>query len=137
MQTQQVAESLAAPYPKKISDDPIAQWERMAAQTISLVGEEGFDSLYTRSVFLAQPDFPWLGAIQRTSRLSPRFTELKRVLARQAPETASKANEVLLQRFTSILVSLIGAELTSHILRSAGGHEASNGRPGVQDEYGC
>ena len=134
MQTQQVDESRAEHSRKKISEDPIVQWERMAARTISLVGEEGFDSLYTRSVYLAQPDFPWLGAIQRTSRRVPRFKELKRVLAKQPPKTASKANELLLQKFTSILVSLIGDELTISILRSSGGHEASIGRPGAQDE---
>ena len=137
MQTPQVAESLAAYCPEKISDGLIAQWERMAAQTIALVGEDGFDALYTRSIYLAQPDFPWLGAIQMTSRLSPRFAELKRVLARQAPETASQANELLLQRFNSILASLIGEELTRSILRSPARPEASNGRLGAQDEYGC
>ena len=134
MQTQQAAESPAASYLEKISHGPIAQWERMAAQTIPLVGEEGFNALYMRSILLAQSEYPWLGAIQMTPRLSPRFTELKRVLARQAPVTASKANELLLQRFTSILASLIGDELTRSILRSPAGPGASNARPGAQDE---
>lgn len=134
MQTLQVAEGIAARNLKKISEDPIVQWERVAAQTISLVGEEGFDSLYTRSVFLAQLDFPWLGAIQRSSQSSPRFTELKRVLAKQPTKIASNANELLLKKFTSILVSLIGDELTRSILRSTGGHQASNSRPGAKDE---
>ena len=131
---QQVSESLAAHQTEKISDGAIVLWERMATQIISLVGEDGFNSLYARSVFLIQADFPWLGASLMTSQAGPRFAELKKILARHAPEQASKANELLLQTFTSILASLIGDELTIRILRSAWGDDAANGRQGAQDE---
>lgn len=131
---QQVSESLAAHQTEKISDGAIALWERMASQIISIVGEDGFNSLYARSVYLTQPDFPWLGASLTTSQGVPRFAELKKILARHAPEQASKANEVLMHTFTSILASLIGDELTIRILRSAWGDDASNGRQGVQNE---
>ena len=131
---QQVSESLAAHQTEKISDGAIALWERMASQIISIVGEDGFNSLYARSVYLTQPDFPWLGASLRTSHVVPRFAELKKILARRAPEQASKANEMLMHTFTSILASLIGDELTIRILRSAWGDDACNGRQGVQNE---
>lgn len=112
----------------------MALWEHMASQIISLVGEEGFNSLYARSVNLTQQEFPWLGASLMTPPDVPRFAKLKKVLARHAPEQANKANEKLMLTFTSILASLIGDELSIRILCSAGANEAANGRQGVQDE---
>lgn len=118
---QQVSK-LATDQTGKISlDGAIALWERMASEIISLVGEEGFNSLYARSVHLIQPDFPWLGASLMSSQGGPRFAELKEILARHAPEQASKANEMLMLTFISILASLIGDELSIRILCSAGG----------------
>lgn len=93
----------------------------MANQIISIVGEDGLNSLYARSVYLTQPDFPWLGASLMTPQDVPRFAELKKILARHAPEQASKANEMLMLTFISILASLIGDELSIRILGSAGG----------------
>lgn len=130
----QVSESLAAHRAGKTLDGEITLWERIASQIISLVGEEAFNSLYARSVYLIQPDFPWLGASLMTPQHVPRFAELKKILARHTPEQASKANEMLMLTFTSVLASLIGDELSIRILCSAGAKKAANGRQGVQDE---
>lgn len=131
---QQVSK-LAADQTGKVSlDGAIALWERIASQIISLIGEEGFNSLYARSMYLIQPDFPWLDASLRTSQQVPRFADLKKILAGHAPEQASKANETLMLTFINILASLIGDELSIRILCSTGGNDAANGRQGAQDE---
>jgi hypothetical protein len=37
----------------KVADAAIKVWEQMAIQIISIVGEDGFNALYARSLFLA------------------------------------------------------------------------------------
>ncbi len=99
-------------------------WEQMATQLISLVGEDGFNSLYTRSVFLSQSIFPWLAASSLPPRTDHRFANLKTSLDGQTPAQVIKANSFLLITFTDILASLIGEQLTARILRTAWGIEA-------------
>ncbi|MDP2111019.1 MAG: hypothetical protein Q8N48_02785 [Thiobacillus sp.] len=121
----QLIERLMAQYPEKVADAAIDLWEQMAAQIISIVGEDGFNSLYARSVFLAQPTFPWLAASALSSQADQRFAELKKRLEGQTPSQAREANSLLLLTFTGILAALIGEPLTTRILSSAWGDDAS------------
>ena len=130
----QVTDSLMAPHPQAGVDGAIRLWELLATHIVSISGEDGLDSLYTRSLFLAQPEFPWVVASQTASKATPRFGELKQYLKKLRPEQVSKANKTLLHIFIGILASLIGDELTIGILRSAWGNTASRGRQGVQNE---
>lgn len=57
---QQIIASLMAEQPDNIAGDAMDLWEKLADEIISIVGEAGFDSLYERSLHLAQPTFPWL-----------------------------------------------------------------------------
>ena len=121
----QLIERLMAQHSEKVADAAIDLWERMAAQIISIVGEDGFNSLYARSVFLAQPTFPWLAASALSSQADQRFAELKKRLEGQPPSQAREANGLLLLTFTGILAALIGEPLTTRILSSAWGDDAS------------
>jgi hypothetical protein len=107
---------------EKAADAAIKLWEQMAVQIISIVGEDGFDSLYARSIFLSRSTFPWLTASPLPPPTDHRFAELKAGLEGQAPAQASEANSLLLITFTDILASLIGEQLTTRILRLAWGH---------------
>ncbi len=118
--------SLMAQPTEKVADAAIDLWEQMATQIISIVGEGGFNSLYARSVFLAQSSFPWLTAAALSSQHDHRFAQLKTSLAEQTPAQASAANSLLLITFTDILATLIGEPLTTSILRSAWGNDASD-----------
>jgi hypothetical protein len=122
----QIIKSLMAEPTEKIVDAAIDLWERMATQIISIVGEDGFNSLYARSVFLSQSRFPWLAASQLAPPINQRFAELKTRLEGQTPTQASEANSLLLFTFTDILVSLIGEQLTTRILGLAWGIDTSN-----------
>lgn len=124
----QVTESLIAQQPQGGAEGAVRLWELLATRIVSIVGDDGFNSLYARSVFLAQPEFPWIVASLVASQTSPRFGELKKILRKQTFEQASQANKTLLHTFISILASLIGDELTISILRSAWGNNASRGR---------
>jgi len=113
-----------AQHKDKVADAAIGLWEQMATQIISIVGEDGFNSLYARSIFLAQPKFPWLAANSLSPQTDQRFAELKKRLEGQTPSQAREANSLLLLTFTGILATLIGEPLTIRILRSAWGNDA-------------
>lgn len=108
------------------ADAAIVLWEKLATEVISIVGAGGFDSLYARSVFLAQSRFPWLAAGAAPAQAGHRFASLKTSLAAQTPAHASEANRLLLVTFTDIVASLIGETLTTGILRSAWGNATAD-----------
>ena len=122
----QLIKSLMAQPTEKVANAAINLWEQMATQIISTVGVGGFNSLYARSVFLAQTTFPWLRDGSPSSGTDCRFAELKISLEGQSPAIACEANCLLLIIFTDILASLIGEHLTASILRSAWGDDASD-----------
>ena len=106
----------------KVVDAAIKMWEQMAIEIISIVGESGFNSLYSRSIFLTQSTFPWVGISSKSPLTDQRFAELKMEFEGQTPAQAREANSLLLITFTDILASLIGEQLTTTILRSAWGN---------------
>jgi hypothetical protein len=122
---QQIIASLMAQQPENIADAAMDHWEKLAGEIISIVGEAGFNSLYERSLHLAQPTFPWLSPHPAPPQPHHRFAELRTRLADQMPAHARAANSLLLTMFTDILASLIGEQLTASILRSAWGNLAS------------
>ncbi len=122
----QIIKARMAPHTEKVADAAILLWEQMATKIILIVGEGGFNAIYARSVYLAQPTFPWLAASARPPA-DHRFVELKINFADQTPAEVSAANCLLLITFTNILASLIGENLTASILRSAWGSDASHG----------
>jgi hypothetical protein len=115
----QIIKSFLALPNERVADAAIHLWEQMATQIISIVGEDGFHSLYARSLFLSQSTFPWLAASSLAPQAEHRFAGLKTSLEGQAPAQASEANSLLLITFTDILASLIGEQLTTRILRLA------------------
>jgi len=122
----QIIKSLPLWQTEKISDAAVFIWEQMAIQIISIVGEGGFNSLYSRSLVLTQSTFFWLEFDPHSTQTKHRFAELKMCLEGQTPEHASAANLLLLITFTDILASLIGEQLTTSILRLAWGYDAAD-----------
>ena len=115
----QIVRSLMTRRTERVVEAELALWEQMASQILPIIGEAGFNSLYARSVFLTQATFPWLAAESPSNQTEHRFAELKRCLDGQTPAQASAANRLLLITFTDILASLIGEQLTTHILHAA------------------
>lgn len=122
----QIIKNLMAQPTGEVADGAIRLWEKMATQIISIVGEDGFNSLYARSLFLSQAKFPWLSTSSLTSNAVHRFEGLKTTLEGQTPAQASDANTLLLITFIEILSLLIGVQLTSHILQLAWGTDPLN-----------
>lgn len=130
----QMINSLMAPHTDQVAEAAIRLWEVMAIRIISIVGEGGFNSLYARSVFLAQSDFPWLETGAALAPGGHRFAALKTTLEAQTPAQAGAANILLLITFTDILASLVGEKLTTSILCSAWGIDASTASKELKHE---
>ena len=126
IQRQKIIKYLIAQPTEDVVDTAIELWEHLAAQIISIVGEDGFNSLYASSVFLTQSTFPWLpaGSLSPQTHHDHRFAGLKASFEAQTPAQAGAANSQLLITFTDILASLIGEDLTNRMLRSAWGNDA-------------
>jgi len=107
--------------------DLIILWEKIAIEIISLVGEDGFNSLYQRSISLNQLNFPWLVLDSPGQIDGRRFTPLLARFEEQSLTQSKLANARLLITFTDIVASLIGDQITFHILQSVLADEKSDG----------
>jgi hypothetical protein len=110
--------------PEAITDVTIDLWERLAASLISIIGEGGFQSLYSRSVYLTSATFPWMAPNPPTQKINLGFADLKMSLEGRDSTEASEASIALLCTFIDILTLLIGEFLTTSILRTAWGDDA-------------
>lgn len=124
MQRHQTIESLTSQHVVQGTQAQIILWEQMSVQIILIVGEDGFHSLFARSVFLIHSKFPWITSDTWTAPFDHRFAVLKTNLQTQTATVAVEANCALLVTLTDILASLIGEPLTASILGSAWGHPA-------------
>ncbi len=104
----------------------IHRWPAMATQIISVVGQGGFQSLYSRSIFLTQRAYPWMVNLPAGLPTDLSFPTLKACLEEQTPEHAIEANTLLMLTFTDLLASLIGEQLTVRLLKTAWGADAAD-----------
>ncbi|NDP48801.1 MAG: hypothetical protein GZ085_10520 [Sulfuriferula multivorans] len=121
----QMIVSLATPPAEKGADAAMTLWEKLSTKIIAIIGAGGFQSLYARSLFIAQAQFPWLATDEVPKQTDQLFAQLKKYFESQTPVQASAANSLLLITLTDILASLIGEALTTSILRSAWDSDAS------------
>lgn len=119
---------------ENIADSAVELWEKLAYQVILIVGEDGFNSLYTRSVLIAKRDYPWLSSRSFPVKTGQQFSELKLSLETRTPDQASAANRLLLVTFTDTLALLIGEQLTASLLRSAWNADSLNGHKDLNNE---
>lgn len=105
--------------PDDIGAASLQLWEHLAQELISIIGEAGFESLYSRCVFLLKDEFPWLQLSRSSTQIGTRFNELKHQLDQQELAMAEQASRRLLDTFMRLLSGLIGAGLTQNILQVA------------------
>jgi hypothetical protein len=115
-QRHQLISDLSAQSTERGLGNAIVLWERLASQIVSIVGENGFNSLYARSLCLAKSTYPWLAAESQILMSVQRFSDLKMTLSTQPDAIAREANRLLLVTFTDVLALLIGEPLTLNIL---------------------
>lgn len=109
--------------PEAAIDLTIILWERLASELISIIGEGGFQSLYSRSVHLTRAKFPWMVLSHPWQRTDSRFPDLRISFEGREFTEVSEASIALLITFIDILAVLIGELLTTSILSSAWGDD--------------
>jgi hypothetical protein len=110
--------------PDEFLEVTVHLWERLATELISLIGENGFQSLYVRSVLLTRATYPWIVEGNPAQPTEKRFTGLQHSLANYEFDVASAASILLLTTLVDIISLLIGDLLMTRILGSAWGVDA-------------
>ena len=111
--------------PEAVVQTSLRLWELLAPELISIIGEGGFTPLYARSIRLACKQHAWLAQQGVRPSGKERFTELRNGLQAQDPAHSRQASLDLFIIFLDLLASLIGEELTTHLLHSAWSKETS------------
>lgn len=90
-------------------------WTQMAAQLEPVIGTNGVEALFKRSLHLTSATFPWLASPdgERNASLTARVAI--RLDGCEA-DTAAQASHSLLVTFTELLGTLIGLSLTQRLL---------------------
>jgi hypothetical protein len=98
--------------PKSI-DATIRSWKAAQSRLTPVIGENGFRSLFARSLHLTRREHPWLPGLSATD--NP-FADLQASLEGETQERTQEASRALLATFTGLLRLLIGEALTSCLL---------------------
>ena len=118
---QALIQRLIGQHPGTVPDVSLELWGFLVKALVNLIGTDGFQALYDRSVHLASADFPWLALSAPVQSSSARFAGLQAALQAHEPAEARQASALLLLTFTEVLASLIGESLTVNIVRAAWG----------------
>ncbi len=108
-------------HPGAMGEVTIELWEPLSQHLTAIIGQEGFDALYDRSLHIAAESHAWLAHAGPPPGRQLRFDRLKSALIDQEIDEATKAAVLLLSTFTATLSTLIGGNLTDNILRAAWG----------------
>lgn len=103
------------------SPEPAAEairvWRVLFRRFGALLGPLSTDLLFARSLAMHVSDYPWLPRIGPTAERTA-FPEFERSLDARAAQDIVAANRALLESYTTGLVNLIGAGLTTRLLES-------------------
>lgn len=121
----QLIASALTQHPDTVAQTTIRLWRQLAPELISIIGEGGFQPLYARSIRLACRHYPWMAHDPVKPAGQDSFSELQACLQGQDRAQARLASLALFTIFLDVLASLIGEELTSHLLHSAWSNETS------------
>lgn len=97
-------------------------WRQMAARLTPVIGAQGVDVLFRRALWLTGRTFAWLAVVMNDADdidAAALQERLMRCLASQEMAVAAAASAALLISFIELLASLIGEDLTMHLLAPA------------------
>jgi len=106
-----------------VSEASSALWQALSAGLVQIIGQEGFNALYDRSLHEASSNCAWLRPELGLATGLSRLEHLRAALASRHADDARRATVLQLSSFTALLSSLIGPHLTDHILRAAWGDD--------------
>lgn len=94
-------------------------YDDLAHVSTPLIGQLGVDALTARALHLAQREHPWLTDRPESERTNKPFAQVIVNLGRQNPEIAVEGTLAMFAIFAGLLVTFIGAPLTTSLLRKA------------------
>jgi len=100
---------------KAVAEAAVSTWRDATSRLSPVIGGQGVDVLFRRSIHVASKTFPWLvvpGQVGSTSLLA----NLNTCLAGRETAVAIEASDALLVTFTELLTSLIGESLSERLL---------------------
>jgi hypothetical protein len=107
----------------------VATWQAVDAALRPILGGRGVAALYWRSLHLAAADHPWL--VQDSVAVDPAMDlqTLAAAIGRQSPGEAAAGSRAALDKFHTLLVSLVGTSLTARLLASVPATRADTPKP--------
>lgn len=122
---EQLIASALTPHPDAVAQTSVRLWRELAPELISIIGEGGFKPIYARSVRLVCRQYSWMAHDSGQPTGQESFAELQACLLGQDSAQARLASLALFNIFLGLLASLIGEELTTHLLHLAWSTETS------------
>lgn len=105
--------------PDEVVEVSVGLWKRLAPELSSIMGEEGFRTLYARNLRLVAFRFPALSPTILKGEQVNIFDDLRASLLALEQFPATVASLALLESFLGTLSDLIGEALTYKILSQA------------------
>jgi len=105
---------------KSSNGDPeqvVRECEKLRGPLIQLAGVNGFSTLFSRALVLAQRQTPWLAKLD--VGVDGSLTGFSEIQQKLDAETARQAGAVLVAEMLSLLITLIGEPLTFTLVREA------------------
>lgn len=81
-----------------------------------IIGDRGVSALYRRSLFLVARHASWADFLHAEADASSDYAALQSAIAQQPSSDAFKVTEAFFETLYTVLVSLIGTELTERLL---------------------
>jgi len=99
-----------------VADAAVDIWHQVADRLTPVIGAQGVDVLYRRSLHLTSSAFPWLANAGDHPAGTTQLASFKARLSDHEPAASAEASYVLLVTFTELLATLIGESLTERLL---------------------
>jgi hypothetical protein len=102
-------------------------WRDVDAALSPIIGQRGVAALFKRSVLLIGQAHPSLVTAYEDVDALGDFAALRVTLEQQSSANAIATNGALLQKFSDLLINLIGESLTERLLHSARDNPSGDG----------
>lgn len=99
-----------------VAEAAISIWHQAAVRLAPVIGAQGVEVLFRRSLHLTKGKTPWLTMAVDDGDFVALLATLQSRLADRDAAAALEASHVLLVHFTELLGSLIGKSLTERLL---------------------
>jgi hypothetical protein len=94
----------------------LGTWGQVAARLTPVIGARGVDALFSRSLHLTSPAFPWLALAGDSEDRATLLANFRKGLETRETAVATEAGYALMVNFTDLLETLIGESLTERLL---------------------